>query len=211
MAFVALLATVLCASAGTVRFWEAWAYAGMLYAVMTATNAYLLKRAPELLERRLVSNRETQRGQRLLKASMYLSALAMYVTAGIDRRAGWSHVPQALVACAFGVVAAGALLVFLVLRENRYASFVVEVGKEQHVVVTGPYRWVRHPMYLGALLQGAATPLALGSYFAEIFVAVACAVVVARLLAEERLLRVQLEGYAEYTRSTPHRLVPGVW
>jgi protein-S-isoprenylcysteine O-methyltransferase Ste14 len=211
MAVVVLLAAVLCGAAGTLRFWEAWAYAGMLYAVMTATNAYLLRRAPALLERRLVSNRETQRAQRFLKASLYLSALAMYATAGLDRRAGWSHVPPALVACAFVVVAAGALLVFLVLRENRHASVVIEVAAEQRVVVTGPYRWVRHPMYLGALLQAVATPLALGSYWAEIFVAAACAVVVLRLLAEERFLCAQLAGYAEYARKTPHRLVPGLW
>jgi protein-S-isoprenylcysteine O-methyltransferase Ste14 len=95
-------------------------------------------------------------------------------------------------------------------RENRFASVTVGVQAEHAVVSTGPYRVVRHPMYLGALLQAFAVPIALGSYWAEAFAVAGCAAVTVRLLAEERLLFERLPGYAEYARRTRHRLVPGV-
>jgi protein-S-isoprenylcysteine O-methyltransferase Ste14 len=202
---------VLCASAGTLGYWQAWTFAGLMWLIMTATNAYLLRVAPGLLERRLVSNRETRGAQRGIKVGMYATVLAMLALAGLDRRWGWSHVPAPLVTGAFVAIAAGALVIFLVLRENRHASYVVAVEADQTVVGTGPYRWVRHPMYLGALLQGFSLPLALGSYWAEVFSALGCAVVVVRLIDEERLLRRALSGYAEYARRTRHRLVPGIW
>jgi hypothetical protein len=78
-------------------------------------------------------------------------------------------------------------------------------------VIAAPYRVVRHAMYLGALLQGFAILIALGSYWAEAFPVAACAAVTLRLLAAERLLFERLRGYAEYARRTRHRLVPGVW
>jgi protein-S-isoprenylcysteine O-methyltransferase Ste14 len=206
-----LVAAVLCASAGTLRFWRGWAVVGQVWLVMMATNAYLLRVAPALVESRLVSKREPRATQRAAKAGMYLSLLALLVTAGLDRREGWSQVPPALVALGFVALAVGALVVFLVLRENRHAAIVVHVADGQAVVSTGPYRWVRHPMYLGFLLQGLALPLALGSYWAEAFSLAACLVVVTRLLDEERLLRADLSGYVAYAARTRHRLVPGVW
>jgi len=206
-----LIAAVLCASAGTLRFWQGWALAGQTLVVFSATNAYLLLVAPALLESRLVSKREPRAAQRAAKAAMYLASLALLVTAGIDRRAGWSQVPPALVVLGFVALCAGALIVFLVLRENRHASIVVDVVVGPGVISTGPYRWVCHPMYLGFLLQVLAVPLALGSYWAELFSATACLVVVARLLDEERLLRAELSGYLAYAARTRNRLVPGIW
>jgi protein-S-isoprenylcysteine O-methyltransferase Ste14 len=204
-------AAALFASSGTLRFWEAWAFVGQMWVVMMATNTYLLRTAPRLLERRLVSNREPKAVQRVAKGAMYATSIAMLVTAGLDRRAGWSHVPPVLVGCGFAALGAGALLVFLVLRENGHASFIVDVTDDQSVVSTGPYRLVRHPMYLGVLFQGVAAPLALGSYWAEVFAALACVVVVVRLLDEERMLEARLAGYTAYASRTRHRLVPGVW
>jgi protein-S-isoprenylcysteine O-methyltransferase Ste14 len=211
MVLVVAVATPLFAAAGTIRFWQAWALLSQLFASMIATNVYLLKTAPDLLERRLPANREVEPGQRLGMMLLRVAALAMFATAGFDRRLGWSQVPSWLTDIAFGVAAGGALLVFLVLRENRFASLTIEVAAEQRVVATGPYRWVRHPMYLGALLQGFALPLALGSYWAEVIPALACAVLVGRLLGEERLLLVRLPGYSAYVQRTRCRLIPGVW
>jgi protein-S-isoprenylcysteine O-methyltransferase Ste14 len=208
---VVVVAIPLFAAAGTIRFWQAWVLLSQLFATMIATNVYLLKTAPDLLERRLPANREVEPGQRLGMTLLRVAALALFATAGFDRRLGWSHVPSWLTDIAFGVAAGGALLVFLVLRENRFASVTIEVAAEQRVIATGPYRWVRHPMYLGALLQGLALPLALGSYWAEVVTVLACAVVVGRLLGEERLLLVRLPGYSDYVQRTRCRLIPGVW
>jgi protein-S-isoprenylcysteine O-methyltransferase Ste14 len=211
LALVAVVAAALFPAAGTTCYAQGWALVGLLLAVMTATNAYLLRAAPALLERRLLSNQETEFVQKAAMRALHFVALAMFVTAGLDRRLGWSRVPTGVTWAALVVVAAGALLVFLVLRENRFASVTVGVEPEQAVVSTGPYRVVRHPMYLGALLQGFAVPIALGSYWAEAFPVAGCAAVTVRLLAEERLLFERLPGYAEYARRTRHRLIPGVW
>jgi protein-S-isoprenylcysteine O-methyltransferase Ste14 len=208
---VALVGACLFVGAGTLGFWQAWAFLVFEYATMTAANTYFLKTAPDLLEHRLVSNRETDPVQRVVKPLMSLVALALFVVAGLDRRCGWSAVPLGAVIAGQVGVALGALVIFLVMRENRFAAVVVEIQAEQRVITTGPYRWVRHPMYFGALLQAGAAALALGSYWAELVALAACAVVVARLLAEERLLGSALPGYTAYAAKTPHRLVPGLW
>jgi protein-S-isoprenylcysteine O-methyltransferase Ste14 len=211
LALTAVVAGPLFAAAGTTRYPQAWAFVGLLWATMTATNAYLLRVAPALLERRLPSNQETEPVQKAAMRVLRFVAIGLFVTAGLDRRLGWSRVPTGVAWAALVFVAAGALLVFLVLRENRFASVTVGVEAEHAVVSTGPYRLVRHPMYLGALLQTIAIPLSLGSYWAEVFSVAACVVVTVRLLAEDRLLFERLPGYAEYARRTRHRLVPGVW
>jgi protein-S-isoprenylcysteine O-methyltransferase Ste14 len=137
--------------------------------------------------------------------------LAMLVVAGADHRIGWSSVAPAVLAAAYLGVGSGILVVFLVMRENAYASGVVEVATGQPVIDSGPYRVIRHPMYAGYLLVAAATPLALGSYWAELAFVPLAALVTARLLAEERFLAARLPGYAEYMARTAHRLIPGVF
>src|SRR5512143_1571794 len=98
-----------------------------------------------------------------------------------------------------------------VLLENRYAARVVDVEANQHVVTTGPYAVVRHPMYVAAMLMMLATPLALGSWWAMLAAAPTVAMFVARIANEETMLHEELPGYSEYTRRTRYRLVPGVW
>jgi protein-S-isoprenylcysteine O-methyltransferase Ste14 len=108
-------------------------------------------------------------------------------------------------------VALGFYFVYRVFKENSFTSALIEVQAEQHVITTGPYAVVRHPMYAGALLMMAATPVALGSWVALPFLLPLVAVIVARLLDEEKLLAQELPGYEAYRQRVPHRLVPRVW
>jgi protein-S-isoprenylcysteine O-methyltransferase Ste14 len=211
--FIAVLAVLLFTSAGTLRFWQAWIYLGLNAVAMAGTNAYLVMKDPALLERRLAMNEkgETSRVQRVVMGLGRAVLAGMLVVAGLDRRFGWSAVPTAAVAVACVVFAAGSLLLFLVMRENTYASSVVETHATQTVVSTGPYRLARHPMYAGAVLMALGTPLALGSVWAELLAAPACLLIVVRLLDEERFLAEQLRGYREYMAQTRSRLIPGVW
>jgi protein-S-isoprenylcysteine O-methyltransferase Ste14 len=208
-----VMALALFAAAGTLRYWQAWIYLGLQATSMTATNAYLLHRAPDLLRRRLAAEEqgESERLHRLFFALLRPLGLATLVVAGLDRRFGWSDVPAPIVAGATLALAAGILVIFLVFRENAHASSIIEVDAQQTVVSTGPYRLVRHPMYAGVLLGAAATPLALGSLRAEIFFPLSCALFVVRLLAEERFLADELPGYTAYMSKTRRRLVPGLW
>jgi protein-S-isoprenylcysteine O-methyltransferase Ste14 len=212
-AVMAAQAVTLFLAAGTLHYWQAWLYLGLQLASMTAINRYLLRHDRALLRRRLAADEkgESERVQKVFLALLRPLGLAMLLVAGLDRRFGWSSVPPVVVAMAAAVLAAGTLIIFFTFRENSHTSSVIEVEAGQSVVTTGPYRFVRHPMYSGALLGVAATPLALGSFRAELLVPLAFALFVVRLLAEERFLAERLPGYAEYLKKTRARLVPGVW
>jgi protein-S-isoprenylcysteine O-methyltransferase Ste14 len=154
---------------------------------------------------------ETERVHKVFFALVVSLGLAMLVVAGLDRRFGWSAVPLPVVLGACALLFAGGMIIYRVFRENTYCASVIELRERQTVVRTGPYRLVRHPMYTGVLLGTAAMPLALGSYFAALFILPIGLTFVVRILAEERFLRGGLPGYAEYMRETRRRLVPGVW
>jgi protein-S-isoprenylcysteine O-methyltransferase Ste14 len=213
LAFHAQIASLLFASAGTLRYPQAWAYLALNFVGTTTVNLYLLRKDRSLLERRLTLDEQGEplRAQRIVILCLRISFAAMLVVAGLDHRFGWSSVAPAPSGLGLILFAAGTALIFLVFRENSYSSSVIEVDARQCVVDTGPYRFVRHPMYSGALIMGLATPLVLGSYWAEMLLLPSIALVVVRLRTEERLLAEQLEGYREYLESTRARLIPSVW
>ncbi len=109
------------------------------------------------------------------------------------------------------MLALGLLVIFFVFKENTFTSAVIEVAPEQHVIATGPYAIVRHPMYLGALIMFLGTPLALGSWWGLLAAIPITSVLVWRLLDEERFLSKSLPGYSEYQNKIRHRLVPFIW
>lgn len=211
--FLAVLAVVLFASAGTLRFWQAWVYLGLQLVGLVATYVYLARNDPALLERRLILDEQGEKEtvQRRIIGTLRVLGLATLVLAGVDHRLGWSTIPGPIVGAAAAVFAAGILVVLFVFRENTYTSSIIEVAAEQTVVATGPYRMVRHPMYLGVLITGLATPLVLGSYWSAILLPPAWVLLAVRILAEERFLEGRLEGYREYMANTRSRLIPGVW
>ncbi len=208
-----LQAVVLFAAAGTLRYWQAWAVFALRLVPVVVTNLYMIRKDRELLRRRLAIEEEgeTETVHKVFFALLLLVGAAMLVVAGLDHRFGWSDVPLPVVLGACATVCAGMFVVSWVIRTNTYCSSVIEIRARQTVVSAGPYRLVRHPMYTGILLSVAAMPLALGSYRAAIFIAPLCALLVVRILAEERFLSTGLPGYAEYMNETRKRLVPGLW
>src|SRR5579859_5315652 len=109
------------------------------------------------------------------------------------------------------MVAVGFLAVFFVFKENSYASSIIEIGAGQQIVTTGPYALVRHPMYSGAIVMLIGVPLALGSWWGLLTVLPIMAVIVWRLLEEEKFLVTNLPGYSEYQHKVWYRLLPFVW
>jgi protein-S-isoprenylcysteine O-methyltransferase Ste14 len=109
-------------------------------------------------------------------------------------------------------VLAGYLIFVRVMKENSYASSIIETNRDQKVIDTGPYKIVRHPMYAGILIMSIFTPVALGSYWALIpFLVGTPAVLVMRIKDEEKFLTADLPGYREYHRKTKYRLIPFLW
>jgi protein-S-isoprenylcysteine O-methyltransferase Ste14 len=196
--------------AGSLAYWQAWLYLVVLFTPLCFVVVYLLKNEPDLLERRM-HFKEPEKEQQIIIKSSYLSFFLAYILPGFDFRFGWSSVPVWLVILSTILVLAGYLFVVYVFRENRYASRVVEVDKEQTVISTGPYALVRHPMYFGVAVMYLFSPLALGSYWAVIPALFTIPVLVFRLLNEEKVLERDLAGYAEYQAKVKYHLFPGVW
>ena len=109
------------------------------------------------------------------------------------------------------IVALGLLIVFFVFRENSFASATIEVGSEQTLVSTGPYAFVRHPMYFGAFVMLLGVPLALGSWWGLLSVIPIVGVIIWRLLDEEVFLEKNLPGYTTYRNGVKYRLLPFIW
>jgi protein-S-isoprenylcysteine O-methyltransferase Ste14 len=197
-------------SAGTLDYWQAWVFLGVLFLPMTFVLVYLLRRDPQLLERRLRAREQRSlQGTLVRVASLFL--LLAFVIPGLSRRFGWPMVPAGASLVAAAVVLLGYGLFFLVLRENSYAARTVEVEVGQRVVTTGPYRTLRHPMHVAVLLMYLFSPLALGSAWAMLPTVLLVPVIVARIQDEERVLEQDLAGYRDYQAQTPFRLIPGVW
>lgn len=207
--FVILLVLIL-APAGTLAFWQAWAYIAALFAPVTLVLAYLLKNDPALLERRM-RMKEKEAAQGVVIKLAWACLLLAILLPGLDHRLEWSHVPAVAVVAADVLVLLGYALIFLVFRENSYASRIIEVEQGQRVIATGPYATVRHPMYVGVLVMYLCTPVALGSWWAVIPALPLVPIIAARIRNEEKVLVAELAGYAEYMRTTRYRLIPGVW
>lgn len=105
----------------------------------------------------------------------------------------------------------GYLLFFLVLKENSYASRIVEVEQKQKLITTGPYAIVRHPMYSAVLIMYILSPIALASYWALIPTILLVIMIVARIKNEEQILTKELVGYEAYLQKTKFRIIPGIW
>ena len=196
--------------AGTFNYWQAWAWLAALFIPMMISLVYLVKRDPALLERRTRTN-ETRTAQKWIIAVSVIYFLIVFVLPGFDKRFGWSAVPVWLVIAADLVVFAAFSLYNLVIKANTFASRIIEVEQDQQVITSGPYALVRHPMYLSMILFMAATPLALGSYWAFIPSLALIPLLAARAKNEEELLIKDLAGYREYMQKTRYRLFPGVW
>jgi len=210
-----MVVALMFAPAGSFRFWQGWVFVGIFVVFNAVFVAYFYRRDPQLLERRL-KNKEPRREQRQFKMLWVPLWVGSLVLPGLDYRFRWSAallggVPVWLTGVSLVIILIAWLLVLYVLRFNSFASAIVQVEAGQKVITNGPYRVVRHPMYSGFVLMILATPGALGSYVAFVPALLLIPVLVFRLRDEERVLRQELPGYAEYCKHTRFRLLPSIF
>nr|WP_252263993.1 isoprenylcysteine carboxylmethyltransferase family protein [Paracidobacterium acidisoli] len=149
--------------------------------------------------------------QQIIQLLASLAFLAILVLPSLDRRFSWSHVPLGLIFAGDLLVVLGFYIIFRVFRVNTFTAATIEVTAHQNVISTGPYAFVRHPMYSGALVMLLGTPLALASWWGLVAFLLMVVVIVVRLLDEEKVLLDNLSGYAEYMVKVKYRLVPSLW
>lgn len=216
LSFVELIAIIvlfLFAPAGSFNFWQAWVYS-IIYVVSSATiTFYLWKTNPELLARRVNAGpgAEKEKIQKITHFFVILLFITFLVISAFDHRFGWSHVPFYIVVLGDVLVVSGFFLLFLVFKENAFASSIVEVTTNQKVITTGPYSIVRHPLYVSCLIIMLGTPLALGSWWSLLTFIPLTLVIIWRLLDEEMFLSKNLQGYTEYCQRVRYRLIPFLW
>jgi len=205
------------APAGTLHWWRAWVLLGVLLAVSMVTMATVFRTRPDLLRERLRGI--IQKGQPLVDRVLVVSFVIAYFWSIvlIGRDVFHLHLlPKPNVAVSslgLVLVLAGWWVISLVFKENTFAVTVVrhQTEREHHVIDTGVYSIVRHPMYAGIFLYNVGMALWLESYAAAIATLVPMAFLALRIVFEERFLRRELPGYDDYTRRVRYRLVPLVW
>lgn len=194
---------------------EGWLLAGAYGAVLVGSSVWTEFHAPDLSEERIQAVAHPgSLHERLILIWVPLLLVSVLVVAALDAgRFGWSLVPLWVEAIGFGLFVAYIVLNMSAAASNPFLSAAIRVQKDRghHVVATGPYRLVRHPMYLGLCLLGAAIPLALGSWWALIPGSLFSLTFVYRTWQEDHFLIGNMPGYEAYTHQTHHRLIPGVW
>ena len=199
--------------AGTIDYWQAWAFLAVYFTGSLFIVLYLVRRDSALLQRRMRGGpaAEKKKEEKVIMLIASLGFIALLVVPALDHRLQWSHVPVSVTLLGDILIALWWFIVFIVFRENSFASATIEVAEGQTVVSTGPYAVVRHPMYAGGLLLVVGTPLALGSYWGLLAIAAMMPVLIWRLFDEERFLARKLPGYREYCARVRWRLIPGVF
>ena len=208
-----VLGLVLFLPAWTLNYWRAWVFILVFMSSVSAIGVYLSIKDPVLLERRknVGPAAEQNAAQRMIMSIAFASILGLLVYCALDYRFAWSPVVAGLSLLGDMMVALGLFFNLLVFKENSFGGSTVQTFEAQKVISSGPYSLIRHPMYLGVLIMMLGVPLALGAGRGFAFFAIILPGLVWRILDEEKLMKIDLPGYSDYTQKVRYRLVPYLW
>ncbi len=211
-----VFALALFLAAGTI-FWPAgWVFLILFFGALTALARWLLRHDPGLLQERMTAGwgKSEPFWDKIFLTILDLFLLSWMVVMGLDAvRFRWSHLPAWLQVVGALLLLGSFYLFFLTFRENPYLSPAVRIQTErgQTVITTGPYRYVRHPMYAAGIPFAVGTALLLGSWYGLLMAGLFVAGFVFRAVREERVLQAELSGYKEYMARVKYRFIPRVW
>lgn len=215
-AWVILTAVLLFGSAGTIRWPGAWIYLVETLVGAIVIRLWLARHDPALLKERLspLVQRKQEGWDRVLMPLIFVLWSAWLAFMALDAvRYQYSHVPAWLQAIGAVGIAASMYLGYLTFRANSFAAPVVKIQKERghRVISSGPYRYVRHPMYAGTIPLLLGIPLLLSSWYGLALVPLLILSLGIRAVMEERALRAKLEGYTQYAARVRYRFIPWIW
>ena len=211
---LAVMGSALFVSAGRIDWWPGWAALAVMAVWTAATAVVILRTNPSLLAERLGPRKGAKPWDTAILGLLGLAQLARYISAGLDQRYGWSGgFPTALQIAALVVCALGYALVVWATASNAFFSQVVRIQTERghRVVSGGPYHYLRHPGYLGAIVYELTISFLLASGWAFAVSGLSAVLLIVRTVLEDRTLLAELPGYADYARQVRFRLFPGVW
>lgn len=200
--------------AGTFQWTEAWIFLALYAVAVAAALIRMRKKAPDLLKERMKRKKDAKRWDKIFMIIYSIFLMFLLMLPGLDAvRFGWSKVGLLVKLLAFFGYLPGFAIVYWAMRENAYLSDVVRIQEDRgHTVCTsGPYKYVRHPMYLGVILIMLCYPLSLGSLYTLIPAVIIVILFVIRTALEDKTLNEELAGYKEYVQKVRYRLFPGLW
>ncbi len=209
-----LMLLVLFPAAGRLDWGRGWLLAGLFLLMLLINLPIVARRNPVLLRERFKNRTDTKPYDRVFTIGYTAGLIAFLVVGGLDGgRFGWSNLSDGWLAAGIALFFLGDLPLVLALAENPHLETSVRIQSDRghRVVTTGPYRVVRHPMYVGLIVSFAGMPLVLGSLWSYLPMAFMTAMLVWRTAREDETLRRELEGYEAYAARTRYRLLPFVW
>lgn len=214
LAGVCLWSVILFVAAGRVNWKRGWIYVGLYVCTLVIGEIVVSVKSPGILKERAKRHANTKTFDKVIIPFIVLTFFLFPVVAGLDAgRFGWSHLGLQAFFAGLPLYLTGCLLVPWTMIVNPHLEKTVRIQEERghQVVKSGPYAVVRHPLYAGVILQSLGVPLLLGSLWSYLPVAATICLFVLRTALEDRTLRNELPGYAEYAISTRYRLLPGIW
>ncbi len=211
---ILFMLAVIFVPAGTLEWTEAWIFL-VFYLISVIVLLFWMKRhSPGLLRERMSRKKDAKSWDKKFMWAYLTALIPLAALPGLDAvRFQWSSVPLIVKIGAFIGFFPAMGVIFWAAKENAYLSDVVRIQEDRghKVCTTGPYRYIRHPMYAGVILIMVCFPLFMGSLFSLIPAFIIAILFFLRTALEDKTLQEELPGYKEYTQKVSYRLIPGIW
>ena len=209
-----LFFSIIFISAGTINYWQGLIYV-IIGLIMLSLNYTILRIDPELVKERGKPGEGTKNWDKKILGLSFLLTISMFIIAGLDSgRYHWSpEFNWSLYLTGIILTSSGQLIFLIAQKQNKFFSSTVRIQKDrEHVVCeTGLYRFVRHPAYLGSIIQSLGFPLLFGSIWSIIPISLLIILLITRTNLEDKTLKNELKGYTEYSNKTRYKIIPNVW
>ena len=207
---VLIIGVLLFVPAGTFKYFNAWLFMGLLFIPMLIAGIVLMIKNPELLKIRL-DIKEKERDQKWVLVCSGLMFIIGFIVAGLNFKYKWIVLSNTIVIVSSIAFILAYILYAEVLRENIFLSRTIKVEKNQKVISTGLYRFVRHPMYAATIILFLSIQLILGSIYSFILFLLYPFVIEKRIENEELILEKELNGYSDYKKKVKYKVFPFIW
>ena len=210
VAGVLLVGLLLFIPAGTLNWRNGWLFMGILFIPMLIAGIIMYLKAPKLLRSRLNAKEQENEQKTVIgfSAIMFVSA---FILAGLNYRFKWFFMPESVVYISCIIFLLAYLMFGEVLRENEFLSRTIEVSEDQHVVDTGLYGIIRHPMYTATIFLFLSMPLILNCIYSFVIMLSYIPITIKRIRNEEEVLEKELKGYKEYKQKVKYRIIPFIY